>query len=216
MYLHIYIYICIYIYIYILNNQTSCLCDCVAFWGTWSCYNPSFPFHGYAADIRDAVTLLFFMECIRPVSLLRVWVSKGLTQADSWFSGVGILMSVEFYRESPGKFDSRTLSRKTLRWTGRSPSVACAVGPRSAACMHRRENTMGLPRPVPETISNVSCTYKTYITYIVSLMSLTYTASLTSLASLMPVTSRASKIIDMPMNMIAIKNKTLQIVLQIT
>ena len=29
-------------------------------------------------------------------------------------------MSVEFYRESPGKFDSRTLSRETLsRWTGR-------------------------------------------------------------------------------------------------
>ena len=29
-------------------------------------------------------------------------------------------MSVEFYRESPGKFDSRTLSRITLnRWTGR-------------------------------------------------------------------------------------------------
>ena len=29
-------------------------------------------------------------------------------------------MSLEFYRESPGKFDSRTLSRGTLsRWTGR-------------------------------------------------------------------------------------------------
>ena len=29
-------------------------------------------------------------------------------------------MSVEFYRESPGKFDSRTLNRETLsRWTGR-------------------------------------------------------------------------------------------------
>ena len=29
-------------------------------------------------------------------------------------------MSVEFYMESPGEFDSRTLSRKTLsRWTGR-------------------------------------------------------------------------------------------------
>ena len=34
--------------------------------------------------------------------------------------GVGILMSVEFYRESPGKFDSRTLNRKTLnKWPGR-------------------------------------------------------------------------------------------------
>ena len=30
-------------------------------------------------------------------------------------------MSVEFYRESPGSFDSRTLSRETLsRWTGRN------------------------------------------------------------------------------------------------
>ena len=30
-------------------------------------------------------------------------------------------MSVEFYRGSPGKFDSRTLSRETLsRWTGRN------------------------------------------------------------------------------------------------
>ena len=34
---------------------------------------------------------------------------------------IGILMSVESYRESPGKFDSRTLSTKTLnRWTGRT------------------------------------------------------------------------------------------------
>ena len=32
-------------------------------------------------------------------------------------------MSVEFYRGSPGKFDSRTLNRKTLnRWTGRTAS----------------------------------------------------------------------------------------------
>ena len=30
-------------------------------------------------------------------------------------------MSVELHRGSPGKFDSRTLSRKTLsRWTGRN------------------------------------------------------------------------------------------------
>ena len=38
-------------------------------------------------------------------------------------------MSVEFYRGSPGKFDSRTLSRKTLsRWTGRTASfVAYAL-----------------------------------------------------------------------------------------
>ena len=33
----------------------------------------------------------------------------------------GILMSVNFDRGSPGKFDSRTLNRKTInRWTGRT------------------------------------------------------------------------------------------------
>ena len=37
-------------------------------------------------------------------------------------------MSVEFYRESPGKFDSRTLSRETLiRWTGRSSNSNSSV-----------------------------------------------------------------------------------------
>ena len=34
-------------------------------------------------------------------------------------------MSVEFDRGSPGKFDSRTLNRKTLsRWTGRNGNHA--------------------------------------------------------------------------------------------
>ena len=33
-------------------------------------------------------------------------------------------MSIELYRESPGKCDSRTLYRKTLnRWTGRIATV---------------------------------------------------------------------------------------------
>ena len=33
-------------------------------------------------------------------------------------------MSVELYRESPGKFDSRTLSRETLSgWTGRNDKI---------------------------------------------------------------------------------------------
>ena len=50
-------------------------------------------------------------------------------------------MSVELYRGSPGKFDSRTLSRTTLsRWTGRThiasydlvcPSLACGGAPTS-------------------------------------------------------------------------------------
>ena len=44
-------------------------------------------------------------------------------------------MSVEFNRESPGKFDSRTLSRETLsRWTGRRYLFSrCRVGS-AAAC----------------------------------------------------------------------------------
>ena len=34
-------------------------------------------------------------------------------------------MSVELYRESPGKFESRTLNMETLnRWTGRTGSSA--------------------------------------------------------------------------------------------
>ena len=37
-------------------------------------------------------------------------------------------MSVEFYRGSPGKFDSRTLNRTTLnRWTGRTASQGIGV-----------------------------------------------------------------------------------------
>ena len=50
-------------------------------------------------------------------------------------------MSVEFYRGSPGKFDSRTLSREIIsRWTGRSVStpssyVVCLEGSMSCVCM---------------------------------------------------------------------------------
>ena len=38
-------------------------------------------------------------------------------------------MSVEFYRGSPGNFDSRTLNRETLdRWTGRNPDfLGCST-----------------------------------------------------------------------------------------
>ena len=43
-------------------------------------------------------------------------------------------MSVEFYRESPGMFDSRTLNRTTLnRWTGRKKSLAASC-PSHADC----------------------------------------------------------------------------------
>ena len=39
---------------------------------------------------------------------------------------MGIIISVESDRESPGKFDSRTLNRETLnRWTGRTYTYTC-------------------------------------------------------------------------------------------
>ena len=42
-------------------------------------------------------------------------------------------MPVEFYRGSPGKFDSRTLSRKTLsRWTGFTPTMFSRRPPRTS------------------------------------------------------------------------------------
>ena len=52
-------------------------------------------------------------------------------------------MSVEFYRESPRKFDSRTLNRKTLnRWTGcksltivGSPPASSSYGPDPSLAM---------------------------------------------------------------------------------
>ena len=46
---------------------------------------------------------------------------------------MGILTSVEFQREPPGKFDSRTLNRETLsRWTGRTGDGVQLRGP----CAH--------------------------------------------------------------------------------
>ena len=51
-------------------------------------------------------------------------------------------MSVEFYTGSPGKFDSRTLSRKTLnRWTGRKRSKGAARRP----VRGRPSHAAGLP-----------------------------------------------------------------------
>ena len=59
-------------------------------------------------------------------------------------------MSVEFYRESPGKFDSRTLSRKTLnRWTGRNRLVFHHVGTHHRA---RNQQTMNLKTMVCKSL----------------------------------------------------------------
>ena len=52
-------------------------------------------------------------------------------------------MSVEFYRESPGSFDSRTLSRETLnRWTGRSHCDFSATAIAAAAARARGRQAM--------------------------------------------------------------------------
>ena len=54
----------------------------------------------------------------------------------------GNSMSVEFYRESPGKFDSRTLNSKTLsRWTGRKMR-------RDAPSEHSRDPISKVPHPI--------------------------------------------------------------------
>ena len=48
-------------------------------------------------------------------------------------------MSLEFYRESPGKFDSRTLNRTTLnRWTGRTHTIIDAICRSAAGAPSRR------------------------------------------------------------------------------
>ena len=53
-------------------------------------------------------------------------------------------MSVEFHRESPGKFDPRTPNRKTLnRWTGRIDSP-----PRATLALDLRAQVATLQRGV--------------------------------------------------------------------
>ena len=53
------------------------------------------------------------------------------------------LMSIEFYRGSPGKFDSRTLNRKTLsRWTGRTTGPADLTNGNGSNCNFNHCNCM--------------------------------------------------------------------------
>ena len=105
--IYIYIYICIYIYIYHYHTRP-----------------PSQPRRRPRAGPRPGRRCPAApARCIyvHVMTCYNMYISEGLTQADSQFSGVGILMSSESYRESPGKFDSRTLRGETLsRWTGRS------------------------------------------------------------------------------------------------
>ena len=55
-------------------------------------------------------------------------------------------MSVDFYRESPGKFDSRTLNGKTLsRWTGR------ILKENTFAYTETRDQALALPHPLIHT-----------------------------------------------------------------
>ena len=56
-------------------------------------------------------------------------------------------MSVEFYRGSPGKFDSRTLGRKALsRWTGRITLALQAPRPEDEAVPQGGPSSGGAPR----------------------------------------------------------------------
>ena len=63
-------------------------------------------------------------------------------------------MSVEFYRESPGKFDSRTLSREALsRWTGRRfPAGRATPRERRACAQYRCRGTLTNTGFTKETI----------------------------------------------------------------
>ena len=60
-------------------------------------------------------------------------------------------MSVNFDRESPGKFDSRTLSRETLnRWTGRRVWGLRTYGfTRRHQTCHFRKRTTSVPAEGP-------------------------------------------------------------------
>ena len=65
-------------------------------------------------------------------------------------------MSVEFYRGSPGKFDSRTLNRKTLsRWTGR---IYIYIHTHVLVCLTRRvlptSSWPGCPVFAPEAVED--------------------------------------------------------------
>ena len=64
---------------------------------------------------------------------------------------MGILTSVEFYRGSPGKFDSRTLSRETLsRWTGHTTQRQTAPADEDGAGGASGNPESAAP-PLPET-----------------------------------------------------------------
>ena len=118
-YVYVYIYIHTYIYIYTHTrvyfkapfngeaNDRRCIV----------CLNRNTPSDGSSNSINSSSSssssnsnsnsnsnikkVVVLRSCyVRQVRLLRVSISEGLTQADSSFSGVGVLMSVEFYRES--------------------------------------------------------------------------------------------------------------------
>ena len=104
--MYIYAYVCIYIYICI---HTSVL-KLPRPRGIRETRTPNLPAKNLPATPSPPIKSLDF----------RGFDSSKLLN----LRGVGIPMSIEFYRESPGKSDSRTLNRKTLtRWTGRKPDL---------------------------------------------------------------------------------------------
>ena len=58
------------------------------------------------------------MRALRPISALRLWISEGLTRAQSYCKG----WNSQAHREFPGKFESRNLSRDNL-----SREIGCVL-----------------------------------------------------------------------------------------
>ena len=116
-YIHIYIYIyiythtCVYIYIYIHTHIYRC---------PMTLSRPSsLPVRGHKC--RHPCTCMYvclsasLSTCLLPTNIFQELVFKCAA------TSAGVQDSSIVYRKSPGKFDSRTLNRKTLsRWTGRN------------------------------------------------------------------------------------------------
>ena len=101
MYIYIYIYIYTYIYIYIEREREihiyiyihgtpmiyySIICYNILYYTMLYCNTPAILRRAVAASLHIAyvdVTIISGHPAVHPVRLLRVWVSEGLTQANS-------------------------------------------------------------------------------------------------------------------------------------
>ena len=115
-YIYIYIYVYIYIYIYIYWQAGR------------NCHPRCHTSRGARRD-RDetaarAICARGNVRMFTPSPPTKSLGFRGFDSSRLLILRGGILISVKFHRGSPGKFDSRTLNRKTLsRWTGRSGAL---------------------------------------------------------------------------------------------